>query len=60
MNEIGMKVYYDSNNRLKQVIHCLLALAMVPSSGVIEILLKLADNMLGLRKMPALLYSEHP
>jgi len=41
-------------------IHCLLALAVVPSSDVTEAFVILADNIPGYEKMPELLtYSEH-
>ncbi|CAK8689672.1 unnamed protein product [Clavelina lepadiformis] len=60
VNEIGMKCDYESDNELRTAVRCLPALAMVPSSDVVESFLILADSMPDHEKMPELLsYFEH-
>jgi len=60
VNEIGMKGDYESDDDLRIAVRCLPALAMVPSSDVVDAFLVLADNMPNHDKMPELLsYFEH-
>lgn len=44
VNEIGMKVDYESNDSLQTVIHCLL-LWLVPLADVTDAFLTLGDNL---------------
>jgi len=55
VNEIGMKEDYENNDRLRQTLRCLPALAVVPSSDVAEAFFKLADTMPRHKKMPEIL-----
>jgi len=60
VNEIGIKGDYESDDNLKIAVRCLPALAMVPSSDVVDAFLVLADNMPNNDQMPELLsYFEH-
>jgi len=60
VNEIGMKGDYESDDELRTAVRCLPALAMVPSSDVVDSFLILADNMPNHDKIPELLsYFEH-
>jgi len=45
VNEIGMKEDCKKNNSLRLAIRCLPALAMFPSSDVVEVFFILADNI---------------
>ena len=60
VNDISMKVDYESNDSLCTAVRCLPALAMVPAADVVDAFLILADSMPDHEKMPELLaYFEH-
>ena len=55
-----MKSDYESDHNLRIAVRCLLALSIVPSTGVAEAFWILADNMPEHEKMPEhLAYCEH-
>lgn len=47
VNEVGLKVMYESNNEVRIVIRCLSALAYVPSGDVVEAFDLLSENKPG-------------